>query len=133
MMSLYGYYGRNRMKKKNGYTTIELLIVLAIFTLGYAFFAIKASYAFNYDESESNYEYKIHLIQHQARLYAQDHTELFKDSDNIDIYTSDLIKNGYIIANENNDIVDPRDSSKTLDDYKVTINKNGDTYTITNN
>src|SRR5574344_3032614 len=126
-MSLNGW--RMKMNKK-GYTVVELLIVIAVFTIIYFVGVANVSYAFS-DNVKINYENRLNLIKKQAEVYAKDKSqELFKDNDNITIYAKDLVKNGYFAGNANGDIEDPRDEAKTLNDLKIEITKSGDTYTV---
>ena len=115
---------------KKGYTTIELLIVIGLFSIAYLVGTINVSHAFSYDENNTAYEAKINLIEHQAKEYAKANSEtLFKDANTINIYANDLVKNNYFAGNGNGSILDPRDENKTLNDLKIEITKDGDNYT----
>jgi prepilin-type N-terminal cleavage/methylation domain-containing protein len=113
---------------KKGYTMPELLIVLLVFSIIYIVGVSKMSYAFSYDGNESTYESRINLIKVSAENYAKANAGLFKDTDNITIYAKDLIDNKYYQADEKGNIVDPRDTSKNLNDTKIKIVKNGEKY-----
>ena len=111
--------------RKNGYTTVELLIVIGIFTVLYITSTILISHAFKYDAIKEEYNSKISLMETQAKQYAEDHAgELFKDSNEAYIYANDLVKANYYAANEAGNIVDPRDTAKTLNDVKIELIKN---------
>lgn len=116
------------MKKNNGYATKELLIVIAVFSVAYFIGVGKVSYAFSNDEAQSTYDNRVNLLEHQAKLYAENNPNLFSENNIIDIYAKDLVKNNYFVGNDNGDIVDPRDTSKTLDDLKIEITKTENDY-----
>lgn len=107
----------NDMKNKNGYTIIELVIVLAV--VGVFGFALlnKASYAFsdNAKAEENLLAQKVKNIEMQAEKYGEDHQELFEENNTAYIRVSDLIKAGYIRSQESNDVVVSINDNKKIE------------------
>jgi len=108
---------------KNGYTAIEMLIViiiLGIFTLGILSFT---SYAYQ-DRSKDYYKEIIHLVEKQAVLYGQTLNNL-KEEGNLVITLNDLINADYYVADdEAGSVVDPRNSKATLNGMKIKLSYN---------
>lgn len=106
--------------KKNGYTSLELLvviIVLGIFTMGLIF---STSYAYK-DESSENFSQIVHLIEKQAKLYGETLSNL-KSENNMVITLNDLVTQGYYVADDNEgNVVDPRNSKNTLNGIKIKL------------
>ena len=114
---------------KSGYTIKETLIVIGIFSIFYLIGVISVSHAFKYDKLTEEYNSLINLMEVQAEIYAKDKdSELFKEGSEINIYANDLVKNNYFKADENGNIIDPRDTAKNLNDLKIIIIKNEDGY-----
>lgn len=111
---------------KSGYTVIELLIVICIFSVIYLFGVVKTSHAFNYDPHLVEYEEKINLIEKIAEVYANKNENLFEEKKVVYIYVSDLIEKEYLKANQDGDIKDPRNVTKTLNDLKIKLAKEKD-------
>lgn len=109
------------MRNNNGKISIILLIVLGIFTIGYFFIVNKFSYVFDVDFEEDLYELKIASIEKQSEIYAQGHSELFSESNDIYLTVEDLVTENVIISNNAGNVIDPRDNEKTLNDLKVKI------------
>lgn len=109
------------MRNNNGKISIILLIVLGIFTIGYFFIVNKFSYVFDVDFEEDLYELKIASIERQSEIYAQGHSELFSESNDIYLTVEDLVTENVIISNNAGNVIDPRDNEKTLNDLKVKI------------
>lgn len=89
------------MKNKNGYTVIELMVVIAVVGV-FAFVAInKASYAFSdkVDAENELLNQKVKNIETQAKRYGEENLELFEEGKTIYIRVKDLIDNNYL---ENN-------------------------------
>ena len=110
--------------KKNGYTGIEILIVIIV--LGVATLAVltTTSNAFK-DNSEELYSETKHLIEHQASLYGKSLSNL-KDEGNVVITLDDMINAGYYVADSNGNVVDPRNSNATLNNLKIKLIYNED-------
>lgn len=105
--------------KKNGYTMIELLVVIIVLGVITAVTLGTTSYAFK-DHSDEYYEQKTNVILRQAENYGQT-LETLKDDGHIIITVNDLIKEGFVSADENGNVVDPRNSKATLNGLKIKI------------
>ena len=115
------------MRNNNGKISIILLIVLGIFTIGYFFIVNKFSYVFDVDFEEDLYELKIASIERQSEIYAQGHSELFSESNDIYLTVEDLVTENVIISNNAGNVIDPRDNEKTLNDLTAkTTNKDNE-------
>lgn len=94
------------MKNKNGYTIIELMIVIVVVGV-LAFAAInKASYAFS-DNNEALKELekqKTTLIENAAIRYGEEHMDIFEESKTTYIRVTDLIENNYLLVDEDGNI-----------------------------
>ena len=112
--------------QKNGFTKVELLVFLGIFTICYFIIVNKVSYSFTGDTEQELYAVTINSIEKQAVVYGQNEKDLFKDKSSVYITVEDLIKKGYYFADdEEGNVEDPRDTSKNLNDVKIKItNKN---------
>ncbi len=111
------------MKEKNGYTTLQMLIligILGIFTLG---LIGTTSYAYK-DKSDEYYEEKIHLIEKQAELYGKT-SESLKNEGSLNITVNDLVKAGYFVADDSDDnVIDPRNSKANLNGLRIVLSYN---------
>lgn len=109
--------------KKNGYTVMELLvvlIVLGVVTLGVL---TTTSNAFK-DNSKDLYKEKTTLIEHQAVMYGKT-LESLKEEGSLMITVSDLIEKEYLVADDSNgNVVDPRNSKATLNGLKIKLSYN---------
>ena len=61
------------MKNKKGYSAVELIVVIAVFTVGYFVVANMLSYNFDVNYEEDLYNLKIASIEEQAEVYASAH------------------------------------------------------------
>ena len=113
--------------QKNGFTKVELLVFLGLFTICYFVIVNKVSYSFSGDTEQEMYAVTINSIEKQSVVYGQNEKDLFKDKSSIYVTVEDLIKKGYYFADdEEGNVEDPRDTSKNLNDVKIKItNKNG--------
>lgn len=114
---------------KHGYTAVELIIVIAIFTVAYFTTAVVISKDFNVNYEESMYNQKIAAIEKQATLYAENKEELFEDSNSVYMTVEELALANVIINNEDGVVTDPRDTDKNLNDLKVKITNENDKVT----
>ncbi len=112
--------------QKNGFTKVELLVFLGIFTICYFVIVNKVSYSFSGDTEQEMYAVTINSIEKQSVVYGQNEKDLFKDKSSVYVTVEDLIKKGYYFADdEEGNVEDPRDTSKNLNDVKIKItNKN---------
>ena len=107
------------MKKKNGYTAIDLLIVIIVFGAITVFTISRVSYALSDDKSEV-YNLEVKLIKTQAKAYGEAKKEEINGSETITVKT--LVTENYLQADdEDGNIIDPRNDRKTLNDKKIKI------------
>ena len=105
---------------KFGYTKVEVLVVVVLLGI-VAFITINStSYAFAIDTTDSVKEVKT-LIEKQAEEYALDNLDLFKEVDTNYILVSELVENGYMMANEDGMVTSPDNSGKTFNDNKIKV------------
>lgn len=117
------------MKNKKGYTGVELLIVIAVFTVGY-FVAVNAiSYNFDVDYQNDLYNLKIASIEEQAEVYAETNNEIFAEGNDVYMTVEELALNNAIISTSEGLVADPRNSEETLNDLRVKITNNDEKIT----
>lgn len=105
---------------KFGYSKVEILVIVLLLGV-VAFITInKTSYAFMYDGAEAVSEVES-LIELQARDYALQNKEIFKDTDTTYISVNDLVENGFLFGNEDGLITSPVDSNKSFNDNKIKL------------
>lgn len=110
---------------KFGYTKMEVLVVVVLLGI-VAFITINStSYAFAIDTTNSVKEVKS-LIEKQAEEYALDNLDLFKEADTNYILVSELVDNGYMMANDDGIVTSPDNSGKTFNDNKIKVEYNKD-------
>ena len=109
--------------KKNGYTIVELAIVLGVF--GIAFFVATGSISnvFNFDYKNDLYNMTIAAIEDQAVIYGKLNPDLFAEEDVIYVTIDDLAKANAIVSYEDGKVIDPRDSSRDLNSLRIKISK----------
>ncbi len=103
---------------------IGLGVILVLFTVVYFVVANKLSYAFSDGlDKEAMYNDTIEIITKSAIAYGNDNIDLIKESENNTIYpkVQDLIDNGYLVADENGNIVNPINNNKILNSYGLKI------------
>ena len=83
------------MKKKNGYTAIDLLVVIVVFGVITFFTISKVSYALSDDKSEL-YNLEIKLIETQAQAYGNTKKEEIKGKSTT-VTINHLINEKYMI------------------------------------
>lgn len=106
--------------KKNGYTAMELLVVIAALGIATIIILFSTSSAFK-DDSTTLYEEKKYLIEHQAEKYGQTLTNLESEGTLI-ILLDDVIKGGYYIPDTSDGkVVDPRNKNNTLNGLKIKL------------
>lgn len=109
------------MFKSKNIILYEIIGVIAIFSIIYFIAVNKASYAFSYNETQELYTTRIHLIKKSAEEYANNTLDLFKEKDTIYITVDDLIKAGYLLADEDGKIMDPTSDVKSLNNLKIKL------------
>lgn len=111
---------------KKGYAGIEMIIVLALFTVGYFVVANIISYNFDVNYEEDLYDLTISSIEKQAALYGENNTEIFAENNDVYMTIEQLAAANAIISTSEGVVADPRDDSKTLNDIRVKITNNDD-------
>ena len=117
------------MKNKKGYTAVELIIVIAVFTVGYFVTANILSKDFDVNYEQDLYEEKINAIEIQAALYGETHTDIFAESSDVYMTVEELALANVIISNSEGVVEDPRNSEDTLNDLRVKITNKDDVIT----
>ena len=109
--------------KKNGYTIVELAIVLGVF--GIAFFVATGSISnvFNFDYKSDLYSVTVDAIEKQAAIYGKLNPELFSEEDVIYVTIDELAKANVVVSYEDGKVIDPRDESRDLNNLRVKISK----------
>ena len=115
------------MKKKNGFTLVELLAVIVILAIIIAI-AVPASIAISNRIKKNMFCKKIAMIEQSATLYGQDNfnTVLGKGSSGLNVKVQDLVLNGYLkkdVKEANvgeGAVVNPMDGS-SIDNYRIKL------------
>lgn len=102
--------------KNSGFTTIEMFIVVIIFSAIYLVSTVNVSSAFETDYDEISSETEENLVLIQAELYASMNEELFTDTTVIYIYVDDLIESSFY------------SSDAGTENFKIKVIKDGNDY-----
>ncbi len=106
--------------KKNGYTVIELLVVMIIFGIIVAVTIGLTAHAFE-DNSSEYYEVKVKNIESIAKRYAMSIEELKTEGSKI-ITIKELVDAGYYNPdNKEGDVIDPRNNKTTMNNTKIKL------------
>ncbi len=106
-------------KNMNLYIFIAIMV---LFTVGFFVGAVKSSYAFPTGEENDKYEQEILLIRKSAEVYAEENPDIFTDKDAAYITVDELVKLGYLKAdNDEGQVKDPSSEIKTLNDLKIRL------------
>ena len=118
------------MKKRNGYTAVDLIIVIAVLGIVTFFTISKVSYALSDDKSQL-YSLEVEYIETQAKAYANTIIEELKQGPKT-ITVNNLISDNYLQADdESGKIYDPRDEALSLNDKKISLTYNESTNEVT--
>ncbi|MGN1378926.1 MAG: hypothetical protein ACI4XR_00790 [Bacilli bacterium] len=109
----------SKLKSKNTLLYVTLFI-LVLFSIFYFVTMNKFSYAFSYNEVEVSKESQNLLINKCAQVYAENHQELFKDSDTIYVSINELVEEN-ILPSEDGKVYEAGSNVKTINNYKVRI------------
>jgi competence protein ComGC len=107
-----------------GYTGKELLIVIMVMGVLTMLIIGSTSNAFK-DKTGDYYNEIEHAIEKQAVLYGNTLDNL-KEEGHLMITLDDVINAGYFIANEDGNVVDPRNSKNTLNGIKIKLTYKND-------
>jgi competence protein ComGC len=110
-----------------GYTGKELLIVIMVMGVLTMLIIGSTSNAFK-DKTGDYYNEIEHAIEKQAVLYGNTLDNL-KEEGHLMITLDDVINAGYFIANEDGNVVDPRNSKNTLNGIKIKLTYKNDKVT----
>lgn len=108
------------MKKKNGYTAIDLIIVIVVLGVITLFVIGKNSYAFE-DHTEEFYQNKLDLILQRAEKYGETIKDQIEKDGEVIVSVNELVVKKYMGANEEGKVEDPRDTKKDLNDRQVIL------------
>lgn len=122
------------MKKNKGFTIVELLAVIVILGIVMTL-TIPAVTNSQSAAKQKAYETKINNFENAAIIYAQDNYRTLisgktEDEFTVEIKVQDLLENGYLTGNQDI-LLDPRDTSKSLKDSSITITIDKKTRKIT--
>ncbi len=105
---------------KQGYTKIELLIIVVLLGI-VAFITInRTSYAFALD-NESAINEIIDLIEIDAEDYGLAHLDLFADTTVTYITVQDLVDENYTMANASGKVLNPSNKNESYNDNKIKL------------
>lgn len=108
---------------------VELAVIMAVFTVGYFVVANMISYNFDVDYEQDLYDLKIASIEEQATIYAEGHTDMFAESNDVYMTVEELALNNAVISTREGVVVDPRNNEATLNDLRVKITNNDEKIT----
>ena len=108
--------------KKNGYTIVELLIVIGALGLVVLITLLTTSNALK-DHSDEYYKTKINGIEKMAVLYGKK-SETLQTEKNMVITVNDLVKEGSLNGDKDGKVSDPRNSKSNLNGVKIKISIN---------
>ena len=109
-----------RMKKKNGYTIIELTVLLFVMGIVTLVVLTKTSYAFKDSNDEVRYN-QAKLIIKQAEKYGESIKEELKTEVTKTIVVQTLIDQKLLIPNEDGKIISAEDDNKYLNSDKIEL------------
>lgn len=113
------------MKKKNGYSIIDILVVIIVFGAITLFTISKVSYALSNDK-EDIYKLEVKLIETQALAYGNTKIDEIKEK-NLTVTVNHLINEDFLQADDDSgNIYDPRDKTETLNEKKVILSYDKD-------
>lgn len=114
---------------KKGYSAVELIVVLAVFSVIYFVGANIISKDVNVNYEEEMYALKIDSIETQAVLYAKLNSDIFAEESQVYLTVADLVNANVVISNEDGEVIDPRDNESSLNDVRVKVTQDGDEVT----
>lgn len=105
--------------KKNGYTGLDILILILILTVSAIIILPRIAYAFT-DEKDELYNDNLALYLKQAEKYGNANKDSIKKSESIVVTIQDLIDAGYI-GLKGEQIIDIRDNKTVINDLKIKL------------
>lgn len=106
--------------KKNGYTVIELVILLFLMAVTTVIFLTKTSYAFKDDNDQVRYNQTKIIIAH-AKAYGETIIDELKTNGNKTIIVQTLVDNNFLQADEKGNVVAVDDKTKILNNEKIEL------------
>lgn len=107
--------------RKNGYTGVEILIVILVVGVIYFITANNISYAFEVNYEEDLFNQTVESIEKNATIYGKQNLDLFKEEKDYYITVGELAELGLIFTDGKGTVIDPRNEEKTLNDLKVKL------------
>ena len=101
---------------------IVLVLILVVFSIGYFFIVNKISYAFENDYNlEKSHNKTIEVITKCAEVYGKDNLDQFNDEGILYTTVQTLIDGGYLVTNEEGNIINSLNNSETLNNNKIRL------------
>lgn len=123
--------GRDFMKIFKDKKVVVLAVVIFIFTVIYFVAVNKISYAFETESTDrDSYNLLITTIKECAKVYAEKHTDLFKDEMTIYIKVQDLIDADLLAPNDGTNVISPLDKSSIINSNIIKIKKEDNNYYV---
>lgn len=102
----------DNMRKKNGYTAVDILLIIVTLGLVTLFTVPKLSHAFE-NNKDTLYNESLELYLNQATRYGNTIKDEVKENNSYIVSIKDLVDKGYI-GSTNGDVTDIRDGSSML-------------------
>ncbi len=110
--------------KKNGYTVVDVLIIIVVLTVSALIIIPKVSNSLKENETKDQiYNDLLELYLTKAEKYGNDHKDEIKENTDGTVVTiDDLIKAKYIgAASTNGEIIDVRDNYTKMNNIKIQL------------
>lgn len=120
---------KRKIMNKKGYGVVELVVILAVFSVGYFVAANTISKELNVNYKETLYENKIAAIESQAEIYGKSNEEIFKDGNSVYMTIAELASANVVLYDKEGVVTDPRDEENDLNNLKVKITNENDLVT----
>ena len=120
----------SKMKNKNGYTVIELLILIVILGIAAILITEHITNSIKID-TQSAYDASIKSILAKSKEYGLANIEDVKASETgISVSVNRLVEDGYVSADKNGKVSNPKNDKTNLNDLKILIKYDEDNDTI---
>lgn len=107
--------------KKNGYTLVELLVVILLLGIATAIAVNKMSYAFD-NNSEKLIKQENEYILAEAKIYGETIKDEIKNKTSLTIKINDLVEKNYLKADDKRgNFFSATDKSKVLNNKKIIL------------
>ena len=109
------------MNTKNGYTVIELVVIIILLGIATLLITLNMTKIFK-DDSEEVYEEQIMAILAKGKEFGNENLEELQNSENgITITVNRLIEDGFLTADKNGNLINPKNKKTKLNDLKILI------------